>query len=56
MDFYKNFQGKVVVKGLNFRVEFRGENIKFHAREKGKLLCKGMELIKPIRAKKESGG
>lgn len=44
--FYKGFQGKVKVTGMNFRVEFRGENIKFHAIGKGKAALNGEGTFK----------
>ncbi len=56
MDFYKNFQGKVFVKGLNFRVEFRGENIKFHATGKGKAAMQGDGTYKTDKEKEGKWG
>ena len=41
MDLYRDFNGKVKVSGLNFRVEFRGEGIKFHSEGIGKASMRG---------------
>lgn len=43
---YKGFEGKVKVTGMNFRVNFIGENIKFHAVGKGKADLRGEGTFK----------
>lgn len=40
-ELYKGFEGKVVVKGFNFRIEFRGEKIKIHCVGMGKIVANG---------------
>lgn len=53
---YKGFQGKVKVTGMNFRVEFRGENIKFHAVGKGKAALKGEGTFKTDKESEQKWG
>lgn len=55
MDLYKNFEGKVLIKGMNFRVEFRGENISFHAVGKGKAAMNGIGTYKSSKDEGEWG-
>jgi len=53
---YKGFQGKVKVTGMNFRVEFRGENIKFHAVGKGKAALRGEGTFKTDKESEKKWG
>jgi hypothetical protein len=41
-DYYEGFQGKVKIKGLNFKVEIRGEAIKIEALARGKAAMRGV--------------
>lgn len=41
-DYYEGFQGKATLSGLNFKVEIRGENIRFEALARGKAAMNGV--------------
>lgn len=53
---YRGFKGKVKVTGMNFRVEFRGENIKFHAVGKGKAALNGEGTFKTDKESEKKWG